>query len=71
MSGKAVSMIFMVIVSVAALLMAMFFLLSTAYDPTLTWDQRVYDGAVGIVLIAILLGVSVTCVFRGARVRIG
>ena len=40
-------------------------------DPNLTWDQRLIGGGIAVVMIAILLGVTVTCVFKGGRVRIG
>lgn len=43
----------------------------TVLNPDLTWDQRLIGAGTAIVAIAILLGVTVTCVFKGGRVRIG
>jgi len=41
------------------------------FDPSLTPDQRLIAAGAGVVIVAILLGVTVTCFFKGARVRIG
>ena len=41
------------------------------FDPSLTLDQRAVAAGSGIILMAILLGVTVTCFCRSGRVRIG
>ncbi len=71
MSGKAMGLMIQVIILLIIFLMIGSVLSWTVLDPNLTWDQRMVGAGIAVVAIAILLGVTVKCVFKGGRMTIG
>ncbi|MHA1955526.1 MAG: hypothetical protein ACW968_01245 [Candidatus Thorarchaeota archaeon] len=71
MSSRAMGLMIQIMMLLIIFLMIGMVLSWTILDPNLTWDQRLIGGGLAVVMIAILLGVTVQCVFKGGRIRIG
>ncbi len=71
MSSRAMGLMIQIMMLLVIFLMIGMVLSWTILDPNLTWDQRLIGGGIAVVAIAILLGVTVQCVFKGGRMRIG
>jgi len=61
---RIIMMILVILIAYSAVSWAVF-------DPSLELEQRGVAAGSGILLLAIILGVSITCFCKGSRIRIG
>ena len=71
LSGRAMASLMQLVIIIIVILFVGGLISWVVFDPTLTWDQRLIGAGFAIVAIAILLGVTVKCVFHGGRITIG
>ena len=71
MSGRAIALIIQVVILLIVFLIIGMVISWTILDPNLTWDQRLIGAGIAVVVIAIFLGVTIQCVFKGGKITIG
>jgi len=71
LSAALVNLLIRLMVILIVLYIAYTIVSFVVFDPSLTWDQRVIGGAIAMVFVALLLGVTVKCMFKGGSMQFG